>query len=227
MRIPSFIKWNTLKLEFPFGKTILFAILLFPIFLVLLEVAFRIIPLKESVLVPSIDGGIGFPEIDIKFNRLETAYDDNKINCFISGDSTVDFGLNPVFFNKEEILGVNNSVCFNMALEGMMPETTASLINMLNKKYAPSLVIIGINPLDFAEQKYDTKYFEDSAWFAYYNNHPTFEGWLIESSYTYRYWLAFRKYSNLEYRSELLNQLKLIRFLGFPGTRNRQRTIHR
>jgi hypothetical protein len=46
------------------------------------------------------------------------------------------------------------------------------------------------------------------------------EGWLVENSLTYRYWLAFRKIRNPEYRSELTNMNMLIDEHGFQIREN-------
>ena len=215
MKNKTFFSYETLKITFPFGKAILGAILLFPILLLLMEGFFHVIPIPEFILVPTIDRKINYPEIDIKFSRLVAVEKEMEINCFLLGNSMVDFGLNPSIFNSQpKLMGLRNPGCFNMALEAMMPETSFDIAKLLSVRKTPSLFIIGISAIDFAGKQYETRKFGISPWFQYLAGNFSMEGWMIDHSLVYKYWLSFKKYSNPIYLSELDNQRLLIDRFG-------------
>ena len=215
MKIRDFFSFNTLEISFPVYKTILAALLLLPLFLLTIEFLLRLFPIPESVLIPSFDREINYPEIDIKFSRLAAVERTKKINCFLLGNSMVDVGLDPLILNSQsDLLGVENPACFNMGMSAMMPETSTVLADILNKRFNPSLMFLGVSPLDFTGKDFLTRKFNRSPWFLYQEGNSSSEGWLIDNSSTYRYWLAFNKYRNPAYRGELENQLLLIEPFG-------------
>ena len=112
-------------------------------------------------------------------------------------------------------MGIQNPSCFNMALEAMMPETISDIVGILKRRFSPALIIIGISPIDFAGDDYITRNFGNSPWFLYQAGINSPEGWLIENSQSYKYWLAFKKYRSPEYRSDIKNQSMLIDTYGF------------
>jgi hypothetical protein len=215
MKIRKWFSFVTLKISFPIGITILVALLIFPLLLLTMEGLLRLIPIPESILVPSIDREINYPEIDIKFSRLAALERERKINCFLLGNSMIEVGLDPYFLNNQpNLLDVQNPSCFNMGLSNMMPETTVVIADILKKRSDPSLMILGISPMDFAGKESVTRDFIYSPWFQYQEGIFSPEGWWIENSETYRNWLAFQKYRNPVYRGELENLLLLIEPYG-------------
>jgi hypothetical protein len=219
MKIKDIFPFQTLKISFPIGKTILYALLIFPLLIAAMEGLLRIIPVPESVLVPSFNKEINYPEMDIKLLRLAELENKKKINCLFLGSSMVDFGLDPSIFNRESsFAGMQNPVCFNMALRAMRPETTAEITSILIKRTNPSLIILGVSPIDFVDTETMTREFSLSSWFRFQKGIYSIEGWLIEHSETYKYWLAFLKYRNPAYRGQLENQLLLIDRYGLEET---------
>lgn len=216
MKIRNIFSFETLKISFPFGITIPVALLIFPFLLLVIEGLLRVFPISETVLVPSIDRVINYSEIDIKFSRLAAMGKEKKINCFLLGNSMVDFGLNPSILNSQSKLwGIQNPSCFNMALEAMMPETSSEIAGILKKRFNPAVIILGLSPVDFVGNEYVTRKFNSSHWFRYQAGIFSTEGWWIENSETYKYWLSFRKYRNPEYRSDVANLNLLIDHNGF------------
>jgi hypothetical protein len=128
----------------------------------------------------------------------------------------VDFGINPSTINSQAILKDGlKPVCFNMALEASVPQTTLAVANIIMKRADPALVIIGISPINFTGEENMTGELINSPWFQYQAGIFSPEGWLVDKSLVYRYWLSFRKLRNPEYRSEILNMNMLIDSQGF------------
>jgi hypothetical protein len=176
--IPPF---KTLQIAYPIGRTIFLSILFIPIILLVLEGVFRIIPISENVLIPSIDSEINYPEIDLKLSRLTTIQKEKSINCLLLGNSMADFGLDPEIFNNQpNISGIKNPACFNIALESIMPETSSVLAEVLITRVNPSIIVLGISALDLAGMEYETRGYAATPWFQYRSGIFSFEGWLIE-----------------------------------------------
>ncbi|MHC1784636.1 MAG: hypothetical protein AB9891_18090 [Anaerolineaceae bacterium] len=178
----------------------------------------RIIPVPESVLIPTITKNINYYELDIKLSRFDALNIDEDINCLLLGSSVVDYGLSPSVLNKQLAdAGMQDPVCFNMGLRGMPSETTSEIASIIVKRSNPSLVILGVSPLDFADSNSVTRDFVNSPWFRYQKGIFSIEGSLIEHSMAYKYWLSFLKYRNPAYRGELENQLLLIDRYGLQA----------
>jgi hypothetical protein len=221
LKIKNFLSFDTLKITFPIGKTILFALLIFLILPIAIEGLLKVIPIPEYILVPTYNREIMYPEMDIKLSRLSSIEIKKKINCFLLGNSMVDFGLNPTILNSQPILRGNRyPVCFNMAQEFMMPETTSEFANILNKRSKPSLFILGVSPIDFVGGENITRKYVTSPWFKYQKGIESTEGWWIENSATYRYWLSFLKHQNPEFGNKIANMNLLIDPYGFQIREN-------
>ncbi len=215
MKLDKLISCKTLKISFPIGASLFFAFLLIPLILSGLELLLAIIPLPESMLLPTIDKNIHYPEIDIKLFRMGYWDKTKKINCIILGSSIVDYGFDPSSLDgKESFLGIQEPNCFNMALRGVRPNTNSAIANILENRYNPELIFIGLSPVDFAGENEIIREFKTSPWFFYQEGRYSLEGWMIDNSYLYRYWLSFLKYRDPAYLGELQNLRLLINDRG-------------
>lgn len=134
-KISNIFACNTLHITLPFGNTLFLSIFFIPVIVLLFEFGFRIIPLSHSILIPSIDRKISYAEIDLKFARLSKKEKITEINCVLLGNSMMDFGVNPEILNDQHnIVGITNPMCFNFALEAMMPETSFAIAEILNDR---------------------------------------------------------------------------------------------
>lgn len=203
--------FRTLQIRQPFGRTLLAALILIPLIIGLLEVVLRVVPVPAALIVPGIDRELNYPEIDIKFARLTDLNREVKVNCFFIGSSMADFGIDPDYFNNQpEVPGTRDPVCFNMALKAMKPEVVSKITPILASQYDPSLIIMGISPVDFTGGQATIRKFVDAPWIRYHEGKTSTEGWWIENSQVYRYWLSFLKYRDPAYRSDLKRQLAMI-----------------
>ncbi len=215
MKLTRLFSRNTLQISFPYGKSFVGALFLIPVFILGLEMLLRINPVPESILLPSIDKNILYPELDIKLYRMGFWKKTEKINCIILGSSIVDYGFDPSSMDgKKEFLGVQNPYCFNMALRGVRPNTNSAIAAILENRFEPELILIGLSPVDFAGENEIIREFKTSPWFLYQQGQYSIEGWMIDKSYFYRYWVSFLKYRNPAYRGELDNLRLLINDRG-------------
>lgn len=216
MNIRKLFTLNTLKISAPLGKTILFALPFVLLLFLVMEVLLRIISIPSSVFVPTYDRTISYQEMDIKFSRLSALEKKRKVDCILVGNSMTDYSMYPAILNTLPFLkGNRNPTCFNMAFEFMMPETSSEVAAIFKKRLNPSLIILGTSPVDFATTgDLYTRNFIQSPWFKYQKGVFTPEGWLVENSAAYRYWLSFLTYRDPGYRSEMVNMNLLISPFG-------------
>ena len=197
---------DTLHIKFPFGKSILIALVLIPVIIAAMELALLWVPVPETVLLPTLDGNISYPEIDIKLFRMGFWDDTQNVNCLIMGSSMVDYGFDPSTLDgKEGFAGLKEPHCFNMALRGMRPKTNSSVAAILQKRVKPKIILLGLSPIDFAGEVQTIGNYNSSPWFQYQFGNTSFQGWLIDNSRLYRYWLAFLKYRDPAYQNEMHN----------------------
>ncbi len=203
--------FETLKVHFPIGKAFTAVLLFVLLFLGSLEICLRIIPIPPALFVPGIDRELNYPEIDIKLSLLSDMQRSERVNCLLIGSSMVDFGLDPVYINRQSaIAGQQDPECFNMAMKAMKPEAVAKITPILVEKWNPSLLIMGISPVDFTGGQSTIRKFVNAPWIHYHEGDPSFEGWWIENSELYRYWISFLKYRDPAYRADLKRQLTMI-----------------
>lgn len=215
MKLNELISRKTLKISFPFGKSLIFAFILIPLIIMGLELLMATKPVPESLLVPSFDKKIPYPEIDIKLLRMGFWEKTKRINCLILGSSIVDYGFDPSSMDgKADFLGVQEPHCFNMALRGVRPNTNSSVASILMNRFEPELILIGLSPIDFAGENEIIREFKTSPWFLYQEGQVSFQGWLIDNSHLYRYWLSFLKYRDPSYLGEMQNLRLLINDRG-------------
>jgi hypothetical protein len=224
MKLKNLFPFETLKITLPAGKTILAAVLILPFLLFILEGLLRVIPIPASLFVPSIDRELSYPEIDIKLSRLSAIERREPVDCFLLGSSMIDFGVDPTELNLQpRLMDSEEPVCFNMALKAMKPEVMAKIADILIKRSHPALIIMGISPVDFTGGESVIRQFVYAPWVEYQQGRYSAEGWWIENSFTYRYWLSFLKYRDPLYRNDLKSQLAMINSYGMQeeekGTR--------
>ncbi len=203
--------FETLKVHLPAGKALAAVMFFILLFLGLFEAALCLIPVPPAVFVPGIDRELNYPEIDIKLSLLTDLQRGGNVNCLLFGSSMVDFGLDPVFINQQSaIAGLKDPECFNMAMKAMKPEAVAKITPILVKKWKPSLLIMGISPVDFTGGQSTIRKFVNAPWIRFHEGKPSFEGWWIEKSQVYRCWISFLKYRDPAYRADLKRQLTMI-----------------
>jgi len=226
MKISSIVKFETLKITFPFGKTLLSAIVLFPTILLGIEFLFRNTNLYADLPPPTLNSKFNFPEIDVKYQIFESRNKVEKFDCLLLGNSMVDYGIDPDEIKTYKLS--NNSIrpnCFNFALEALMPETSSILAKALINKHGLSSIVLGISAIDFAEKSFGTRNLNQIPWFQYLTGQNSFEGWLIDHFIIYRYFLSTNKYRVPYYQNET-NNLKLMIDQNGQQIREKENTVY-
>ncbi len=207
--VKRIVAFSTLKVTLPIGKTFLIALVMFPVFLILLEFLFRI-PFIFDTLPPStVFRNYDYPEIDVKYHKFEILNRNKPVNCIFLGTSMVDQAIDPeiVIPSSNQTEPVN---CFNFGLQSMMPGTSSVFANALVEKYNINTIVLGISAVDLAGDYYLPRDFISAPWFIYISGRQSLEGQLIDKSLVYRYLLSLKKYKNPDYQNMVFDLNLLI-----------------
>jgi hypothetical protein len=113
-----------------------------------------------------------------------------RVDCIMLGSSMVDTGFDPVAFQTgyREITG-RDIRCFNFGIDAASAASTAALVRIIVEDYHPRLLMVGTDPRDYAVSREDPDpaVVLNTPWVTYRQGHFTWEGWLLDHSYLYRY----------------------------------------
>jgi len=186
-------KERTLKLQWPFGRTLLLAAAVLIGLVAAAEFLLRRDFLQSRLPYPSF--GNSNHQLDIKIHLLDKLVErQGPPDCLFLGNSTVQAGIDPEAFSAayREITG-KTLRCFNFGVVGMAPDAGATLVRILNRRYRPRMVVWGIIPYDLkARGKNREAELESGNWVRYQMGQGDFSGWLTDASCLYRYYLRFR-----------------------------------
>lgn len=205
-----------LKISRPFGQAFIFSILLLALILTVCELLLRTEAVKNFLPTPTLSKSQLYPELDVKWTRLEELSKNKKVNCFFLGSSMTDADLDPEIFSESLITnGGKKLTCFNFGLTGFKAEGSAVLARLLYDKYQPDLILLGVSAGDFDPNSSATRDVINSPWFQMMTGNFSLDGWLVEHSITYRFLLTLPKFRNRDYVRELKKTEEVIRQDGF------------
>lgn len=116
-----------------------------------------------------------------------------QLDCIFIGSSQVLYDIDPAVIEAILQSKFNRPFhCQNFGLGGMTPLTAAPLAELLIKDFHPRLLIYGVSELDFIATGLDASdaSIVSSPWFRYQLGDFSVDGWLLENSYAYRYYLG-------------------------------------
>src|SRR5690554_5038235 len=129
---------RTLRLERPFGATLLLSLVLLVFVLGSVELIARSRYFKAHVT--SIDIGSAHGQFELQRGRLEMVVaDGGPIECIFLGNSMVWRGFNPAAFARTLRKHSGRELrCFNFGVDGMPAASAAAVASVLVQEYKPS-----------------------------------------------------------------------------------------
>ena len=186
---------RTLQLRHPPGKTFWLTGFLLLIFFGGGEIIAR----QEFFQTLFIAPGIGSPhrQFEVQLGRLKERYQEQgKIDCIITGSSTVQEGFDPLLFQVAvaESSGENLS-CYNFGLDGLTAAGAGVIARLLVDVYQPRIFIYGTDPRDYI---YPIDAGENTGiihnpWVQYRLGTWNWSGWLFEHSSLLQYQKPIRQ----------------------------------
>ena len=205
------LKPATLQIRTAPGKTVWFTVLLF----ILLTAGAEGFARSESFQSPLTPPKMGSRHYQLghKLALLNVlAQKTGNVDCIMLGSSMVDTGFDPAAFETgyKEMTG-RDIHCFNFGIDASSAASTAALARIIVEDYHPRLLMIGTDPRDYAvpREDPDPAVVLNSPWVAYRQGEFSFEGWLLEHSYLYRYRQHLGRLARFQYEDTLWSNTKL------------------
>jgi hypothetical protein len=186
-RSPKIWQAGSLRIALPAGRTLLSAIVVLLIFGAIAEGAARTLLPAEDMAFPIFAGD---DQLGVKVGLLNAYYHEvGKLECVFIGSSMVQRGIDPEIVNSAYQNDMGQPLhCFNFGVHGLNDVGAARIVEFLNRRYRPSMIIFGTS---FHEYQ-DALAFEfDIPWAQNQLGKPSVHGWLEEESIAYRSFLAY------------------------------------
>jgi len=161
--------------------------------LVVAEIGARYRPLRAVLKAPSL--GSSSRRFEMQFNSLERyAASAGTVDCIVMGNSTALMGVDPNALTRgyEERTG-HELRCFNFGVSGMTASAVGGIAPILVTLYRPWLLIYVISARDVGANV-DGPLLAETPWVQYRQGRFSLEGWLVEHSAAFRYFLLYRQW---------------------------------
>jgi hypothetical protein len=135
-----------------------------------------------------------------------------RIDCIMLGSSMVDTGFDPAAFETAYTEMTGRDIdCSNFGIDASTAASTAALTKIIVEDYHPRFLLIGTDPRDYAvpSDDRDPAVILDTPWVAYRQGEFSLEGWLLDSSYLYRYRQHLGRLARFQFEDTLWSYTKL------------------
>jgi hypothetical protein len=205
------MKFDTLHLRHPLGKTFWLTLILLILFSGIAEWFVRSNFFQTPLTPPKM--GSRHYQLGHKLALLDASIKkDGPIDCIMVGSSMVDVGFNPDAFQNgyHEVTG-RSIRCFNFGIDASSAASTAALVKILVEDYRPRLLIFGTDARDYtvAIDDPDAAVVLDTPWVQYRQGKFSPAGWLLENSYFYRYRQHLGRLFRFNFEGTLRSQTKV------------------
>ncbi len=186
----------------PFLRGILYFILTIPLVILAAEIAARS-PLGGLLPAPSVNADSFL--FDAKIYRLEAQVRrEGTLDCLFLGSSVANSDIDPAIVEQAYRERTGETIhCYNLGLPAMTLETAAALADAAIERFRPKVIIYAILPRDVHDVIANVDYLADIAWVTYNRGASSREGWLVNHSYAYRYYLTWRYWLAIPNRAKI------------------------
>ncbi|NOY23587.1 MAG: hypothetical protein GXO70_08780 [Acidobacteria bacterium] len=228
---------KTLALNWPFGLSLLKAIVLLSVVVLSTELVLRIPVVRRQLPPPVL--GTGNLTFDVTWEYLQrTRGLYGHVDCMFVGSSMIKHAIEPELFQKRfrEKSG-HDIVCFNFGVSGMR-SSEAGFYKSMVERYHPSLIVCELTPLilykGFLENQ-KSPLISQSPWGCFQLGKFSVKGWLLTHSLLFRYFMRLnmwiRSPSQYERLKRISRNMKMDGFLvkghGRIGKKKRNPVLNR
>jgi hypothetical protein len=163
------------------------------------EVILRSAGIQRRLAPPSVGSSHTHFELHVA-NLDKLAAENDAIDCIFTGSSLVLSGIDAGAVS--DALGI---VCYSFAVPGLTFETGETLVEFLTNRYDPQVIVYGFSPLAFKTRPYDAvqTQVKANALVQYEVGHPSLQGFLLEYSSLYGYYLRYGSWSRNDFSASL------------------------
>jgi hypothetical protein len=191
----SFFSRKTLQLKIsassPFLRGILYFFLTIPLVLLASEIVARS-PLGTFLPAPSIQADNFL--FEAKIYALERQVrQDGKLDCLFIGSSVSNSDIDPEIVERVYRERTGSSIhCYNLGIPALTLKNGTAIADAVITRFHPKVLIYALLPRDINDLTANADHLETIDWITYNQGHPSFNGWLVNHSYGWRYFLTWR-----------------------------------
>jgi hypothetical protein len=159
----------------------------------LAEATSRLSAVRDALKAPSV--GSPSRRFELQLNGLDRFVEsEGGVDCIVLGNSTVLLGVDPQILAERYRARTGRSLrCFNFGVGGMTAAAAGAVAPILVERYQPRLLVYVVSPRDVGESA-DGPLLAQTPWVQYRLGAFTAEGWLVEHSAAFRYYLLYRQW---------------------------------
>jgi hypothetical protein len=216
------IEGGTLRLTWPVGQTLGLAVLLLILLAGICEGLARTTFARSRLLAPGVGGD--HARLGAKLAALDRLVEEEGgVDCIFLGSSMAEWGIDPEVFSAAYKAQTGEHIrCFNFALLGMTASEVGIWADLLARDYHPRLLIYPTSARDYSERVAVPVVV--TPWVDYRLGVFSLEGWLVDHSVAYRYYLTYNIWTLPNYpdlaarRAEFESGMSRYGFYPEPGT---------
>lgn len=200
--MPPIFSRATLVLSKPSLRGIFYFLLTVPLVLLAAEIVARTPP-GSLLPAPSVNADNFL--LDAKIYALENQVRrDGTLDCLFLGSSVANSDIDPAAAEQVYHEHTGKIVhCFNLGLPAMTLETATALADAAITRFHPKVILLAILPRDLHDTIANVDYLARIDWIKYNRGLPSLNGWLVNHSYAYRYFLTWRYWLALPNRAKM------------------------
>lgn len=216
--MPSLFKSETLQLKItkssPFIRGFLYFLL--TILLVLLG-AEIVAPSQLGTILPAPSVNADSFLFDAKIHALESQVRrEGGLDCLFMGSSVTNSGIDPEIIERiyREQTGQRID-CYNLGLPAMTIENATALTDAVITRFHPKVVIYTVLTRDIDHAVASADFIEESDWLKFNRGEPSLNGWLVNHSHAYRYFLTWRYWLVVQNRNKMREETMYLTAKGY------------
>jgi hypothetical protein len=209
---------DTLDLKFsrssPILRGILYFFLTIPILLLLAEIIARS-PLGTLLPAPSIQADNFL--FDAKIYALERQVrQDGKLDCLFLGSSVSNSDIDPDLVEQTYLSQTGETIhCFNLGMPALTLKNATAIADAAITRFHPKVLIYAVLPRDLNDVTANVDHLEQIDWVTYNRGLPTLNGWLVNHSYAWRYFITWRYWLTTKNRVKMAEDTLWLTGKGF------------
>lgn len=205
---------ETLTLSKPSLRGILYFILTIPLVFLAAEIVARS-PLGTMLPAPSV-GADNFL-FDAKLYALEDQVRrDGSLDCLFLGSSVANSDIDPAIIEQVYYEQTGEAIhCFNLGQPALTLENALPIAEAAIERFHPKVIIYAILPRDVHDVIANVDYLEKIDWVTYNRGKPSLNGWLVNHSYGWRYFLTWRYWLTIPNRVKMDEETRWLTSKGF------------
>ncbi len=193
------LKEKTLQARWPVGRTLILALTLIAVSFLAASGLVSLPSVKRSLPMPSVGGGgIYFEEFINQIDEQQAMY--GRLDCLLVGSSVVYEGIDVPAFEEAYRAGTGQVIhCAKLSIQALQASFIGDFADFLIKVYHPRLFIYVSSIRDyqgFADVTQDkgAERIVTIPWYQYRQGQFNVQGWLVDHSTVFRYYLAARNW---------------------------------